>query len=166
MMRSGTHRNMYLQEDWNKYGESEFVFEILESFDDLELSVNREQELIEGILGLGYNIGGASDGGDRMLHNPRREETLRLKSELFSGEGNPMHGRPKTKRMLESVRAANSKKVSIEGTEYPSVVEAIKELGLNPSTVYYRVNSDSFLDWFYIDDKCRTTISEESRLQA
>lgn len=166
MLRSNTHRNLHLQEDWNIYGEHSFEFEVLETFSDLELSVAREQELIESNLGVGYNIGGAMDGGDRMLHNPRREETLKLKSEVFSGKGNPMYGRPKSQKMIDRVKEVNSKRVSIEGTEYPSVAEAIRMLGLNPSTAYFRVKSDSFPEWFYIDDKCLTTISEESRLQA
>lgn len=166
MLRSNTHRNLHLQEDWNNYGDINFEFVVLETFSDLDLSIAREQELIEGNLGIGYNIGGAKDGGDRMLHNPRREETLKLKSEVFSGKGNPMYGRPKSQKMIDRVKEVNSKKVSIEGTEYPSVAEAIRMLGLNPSTAYFRVKSDSFPEWFYIDDKCRTTISEESRLQA
>lgn len=157
---------MYLQEDWNKYGEEDFKFSILASYDELDLSIEHEQRVIDGNLGVGYNIGGATDGGDRMTHNPRKEETRRLKSKVFSGEGNPMFGRPKTRKMIDSVKVANSKRVSIEGREFPSATEAIKELEVGRSTVYNRLRSKNFPDWCYIDDKTLTTISKESRLQA
>ena len=166
MLRSNSHRNMYLQEDWNSFGEECFRFKIIHTFDCLEDSIQTEQRYIEDNLGVGYNIGGASDGGDRMLHNPRREETLKLKSKVFSGEGNPMFGRPKTEKMINRVKEANSKSVSIEGVIYPSVAEAVRTLGIGRSKAYQRVRSKNFPDWFYVDDKSRTTISKESRLQA
>ena len=166
MLRSNTHRNMYMQEDWNSFGEDCFTFKIIHTFDCLEDSIQAEQRYIEGNLGVGYNIGGASDGGDRMIHNPRREETLKLKSKVFSGEGNPMFGRPKTEKMIASVKESNSKKVSIDGKIYSSVVEASKVLGINKNTIYSRVRSKTFHTYYYVDDKSRTTISKESRLQA
>ena len=166
MLRSNSHRNMYLQEDWNKFGEDMFKFRIIHRFDCLENSIKCEQEYIETNLGVGYNIGGATDGGDRMSHNPRKEETTKLKSKVFSGEGNPMFGREKTKKMIESVKKANSKKVIVEGIEYSSVIEAAEKLGVNKNTAYGRIKSKSFPQWYYVDDKSRTTISKESRLQA
>lgn len=166
MLRSNCHRNMYMQDDWNNFGEESFTFNIIHTFDCLEDSIETEQKYIDSNLGIGYNIGGATDGGDRMFHNPRKEETRKLKSKVFSGEGNPMFGRPKSEKMIASVKESNSKKVSIEGVIYPSVAEAVRVLGINSSTAYNRVKSKSFPEYYYVDDKSLTTISEESRLQA
>jgi group I intron endonuclease len=163
MLRKNSHRNMNLQEDWNVYGEEMFKFSILESFSELSDSISKEQELIDSNIGIGYNIGGATDGGDRMRFNPRREETLRLKSKVFSGEGNPMFGRPKTEKMINRVKEANSKSVSIEGVIYPSVAEAVRTLGIGRSKAYQRVRSKNFPDWFYVNDKSLTTIPKGSR---
>lgn len=166
MLRSDTHRNIHMQEDWNSFGEDYFTFKIIHTFDCLEDSIQTEHRYIEDNLGIGYNIGGAPDGGDRMLNNPRREDTLKLKSKVFSGEGNPMFGRSKTNKMIDSVKESNSKKVSIDRKIYSSVVEASKVLGINKSTVYSRVRSNTFHTYYYVDDKSLTTISKESRLQA
>ena len=35
-LRSNYHVNMYLQNSWNKYGESSFEFHLLETVDDYE----------------------------------------------------------------------------------------------------------------------------------
>ena len=72
----------------------------------------------------------------------------------------------KQKKMIESVKKANSKKVIVEGIEYSSVIEAAEKLGVNKNTAYGRIKSKSFPQWYYVDDKSRTTISKESRLQA
>src|SRR5699024_12694971 len=61
MLRSNSHRNMYLQEDWNKFGENMFKFRIIHRFDCLESSIKCEQGYIETNLGVGYNIGGATE---------------------------------------------------------------------------------------------------------
>ena len=52
MLRTGSHRNKALQEDWNKYGEDKFVFEILETVrakDDPNFNLSDELTLLEMI---------------------------------------------------------------------------------------------------------------------
>lgn len=154
MLRKNEHRNMYLQDDWNKYGEENFEFVIIHEFHSLEESIEKEQYYIDKNLGTGYNIGGSKDGGDRMIHNPRREETLKLKSKIFSGKGNPMYGRKKSQKMLDSVKEANSKKVSINGVVFSSVTEAAKTYNIRVNTACYRLSSktERFKNWFYINE--------------
>ena len=143
---------MFLQEDWNKYSEENFEFVILHEFDSLEDSINKEQYYINSNIGIGYNIGDALNGGDRMKNNPRKEETRKLKSKIFSGKGNPMYGKKKSKKMIDSVKKANSKKVSIEGKIFNSGSEAAEYYKLKKNTVQYRLKSKSekFKNWFYI----------------
>ena len=59
-LNNNKHSNKFLQEDWNKYGEKSFKFEILEETDE-DLRWNVEQEYLEDLIpfyrnGNGYNI--------------------------------------------------------------------------------------------------------------
>lgn len=164
-LRTCKHPNLLLLGDWVMYGEEDFAFNVLKTFESKEESVEYEQSLIVPNIGVGYNIGGATDGGDRYTNNPRRESTLIKLSERFSGSKNPRYG----KKIHENARAgivkANSKPVYVEGTVYPSVREVARQLGLPRSTAYNRVysKSEEYSEWYYVDNKCRTTISKESR---
>lgn len=59
-LRLNRHNNMFLQADWNKYGENAFTFEILEQCKEEE-RYNLEQQYLDKLLpfyrtGKGYNI--------------------------------------------------------------------------------------------------------------
>ena len=64
------HHNIYLQRAWVKYGESTFVFEILEICTK-EVLFDREQHYID-ITSNMYNIGSVS-GGDNLTNHPHRD---------------------------------------------------------------------------------------------
>ena len=52
MLKIGSHRNKALQQDWNEYGEQNFVFEILETVtvkDDPNFNLRDELTLLEMI---------------------------------------------------------------------------------------------------------------------
>lgn len=52
MLTTGSHRNKALQNEWNAYGEKNFVFEILETVkvtDDPNFNLNDELTLLEEI---------------------------------------------------------------------------------------------------------------------
>lgn len=52
MLKIGSHRNEELQQDWNKFGERKFVFEVLEVVkvkDDPNFNVVEELSLLEQI---------------------------------------------------------------------------------------------------------------------
>lgn len=160
MLRSNTHYNLYMQEDFNKYGESSFVFEIIHEYDNIQKSIEIEQQYIDENIGIGYNIGGSINGGDLFTTNPRKEEIRELRRKLATGKNNPMYGKPKSQKMIDAVKKANSKSVSIEGVVYSSISEASKKLGIGGTTISYRINAqtDRFKDWVYVDNKCATTI--------
>ncbi len=51
-LKIGSHRNKALQEDWNQYGEENFVFEVLETIqvkDDPNFNLSDELTLLEMI---------------------------------------------------------------------------------------------------------------------
>ncbi len=157
MLRKSQHNNLLLQEDWNTYGEDNFIFEIIHTYQNLEESINKEQELINKNIGVGYNIGSSTNGGDLFTTNPRKEEIRAIRHEKMAGKNNHQYGKPKTKKMIDAVKKANSKRVLIEGKIYNSLTEASKELGMKINTVSYRLKSKTYSDWMYDDNKSPTT---------
>lgn len=65
-LNSGNHQNIYLQRAWDKYGESNFVFEIIELCEENKLT-EREQYWIDFYGGVDstntYNLRDAGSGG-------------------------------------------------------------------------------------------------------
>lgn len=63
-----------------------------------------------------------------------------------------LRGQTRTPEQIQMYREAKvsvAKKISIDGVVYGSLNEAGRVLGLNPGTVYARLNSDNFATWFY-----------------
>jgi group I intron endonuclease len=69
-LRSNNHENVLLQRAWNKYGEENFIFEIIE-----ECEQDRLLELDQKYLDLKpqYNIGIIASGGDNLTNHPNRD---------------------------------------------------------------------------------------------
>ena len=73
------HTNNYLQNDWNKYGESNFIFEVFETLElSLEDGYYHEYELIQNYQGEKYNI--ALGGHINPMYTPAiREKMIKTK---------------------------------------------------------------------------------------
>lgn len=91
-----------------------------------------------------YNIKESSIGGDTFTDHPEKERIRMMRVLQMSGEGNHQYGKPKSKKMVESVKRANSKPIEIDGVFYKSAEEASKELGIGASTIRYRLSSKNF----------------------
>lgn len=157
MLRRGNHNNFLLQSDWKEYGEDNFEFKVLFRYDSLEESIAKEQELINGNKEVGYNIGDSVSGGDLFSLNPRKEDIRKIRKEQMKGENNHQFGKPKTQRMINSVKEANSKRIIIDGVTYNSLTEASQQLSVKINTISYRLRSKTFTNWKYDDDKSPTT---------
>lgn len=68
-LRKNKHINTYLQNAWNKYGEENFVFEIIEECDE-SLLKEIEQKYLN--TNPEYNIGLLASGGDNLSNNPNK----------------------------------------------------------------------------------------------
>lgn len=53
----------------------------------------------------------------------------------MSGKGNHQYGKLKTERMINSVKASNSKKIIVEGKNYNSITEFSKVSGIGLTTI-------------------------------
>lgn len=67
-LKQNKHHNQYLQSSYNKHGENNFVFEILEYIDNIEELFMYEQKYIDK-LQPAYNIGSVG-GGDNISKHP------------------------------------------------------------------------------------------------
>lgn len=68
-LRNKKHINSILQNAWNKYGEDNFIFEIVEEC-ELEILFDTEQKYIDTCGD--YNIGLKASGGDNISKNPNK----------------------------------------------------------------------------------------------
>lgn len=135
----------YLKRAIKKYGRENFVKVILEeAYSDEELN-RLEEEYISRFNAVDspqyYNIKLTAIGGDIFTHHPKKEDIRQMRIEQMSGEGNHQYGKPKTEKMISSVKKANSRAVKIDGVVYDSQTIAAKELGIGITTLAYRLNS-------------------------
>lgn len=139
---------VYLKRAIKKYGKNNFTREILEdAYSDEELNELEEKYIGErnAVESTNYyNIKFTSIGEDVYTNNPRKEEIRKMKSYHSSGERNPQYGKPKTEKMINSVKKSNSRKVRVDGVTYRSQSEACRELGIKTTTLNYRLNSDNY----------------------
>lgn len=76
LLRAGTHKNTYLQNAWNKYGEEAFTFKKIEETDEYT-SLEREQWYLDNV-GRKYNINNIASGTPNMSR-----ETIDKRSKTF-----------------------------------------------------------------------------------
>lgn len=72
-LRNNTHHNIHLLRAWQKYGERNFIFEVVEecSINDLLATEQKYLNLPEV-----YNIGMTASGGDNLTKNPNRKKII------------------------------------------------------------------------------------------
>lgn len=73
-LRRGVHHNQFLQRAYNKTGEGDFLFEILEASEDDKEQFSLEETWAKE-LNAEFNIG-SFGGGDNLTNNPNREDII------------------------------------------------------------------------------------------
>jgi group I intron endonuclease len=69
-LKKNTHINCILQRSWDKYGEDNFLFEVVEEC-SVDIILETEQKYLD--LQPEYNIGIKSSGGDNLTRNPNKD---------------------------------------------------------------------------------------------
>lgn len=115
-LRRNIHGNSYLQNSWNKYGEDDFVFEIIEIIDNHDELAEREQFYIDSLntcnRKIGYNIRNKTtrryltEDGRRRLSEATRKARLG-KSYI------DLYGEERAKEIINKLRAHSI------GTKHP-----------------------------------------------
>ena len=81
-----------LQRAWNKYGEDNFTFDILEIVEDINLLNEKEKYWVDYYDSY-YNGYNQTEGGEGTIGYKHTEETKKKISESVLGEKNPMYGK-------------------------------------------------------------------------
>lgn len=118
-LRNNRHGNKHLQKAWNKYGESNFIIEIIEKIDNENILNDREIFWINAysshISKFGYNKTMGGDGGNTN-EEIREKISNKLKGEnhpLYgkTGKLSPNYGKKHSNETKEKIRKANTGKV-------------------------------------------------------
>lgn len=86
-LNTNTHINCILQRAWDKYGENNFIFEIIEEC-DINILLETEQKYLD--LQPEYNIGVKSSGGDNLTKNPNKVNIVKKMTESVKRRYNTM----------------------------------------------------------------------------
>jgi len=107
-LNADNHYNPYLQNAWNKYGQENFNFEILESSINNENLKTKEKNYIKEFKTCdeenGYNIQKDPQGGDTLTGHPNYDELMEKWSEKNSGKKNGFYGETHEKETIEFLR--------------------------------------------------------------
>lgn len=137
MLNRKIHPNKSLQVDWNLYGPDLFQFIVLHQgheWDELPLRRSKELEYILHNRSQAYNV---YEG----IHNP--------------GDTNPFWGKTHTEATKQKIRNALKgipndklgKKVSIQGSQYPSIAEASRQTNHSRNLIRKRIQDPNYPEW-------------------
>ena len=109
--KKGIHYNNYFQRAWNKYGEENFIYYIVEycSWNILNEKETFYINKFKTKAPNGYNL---TDGGEGMFGYIPSQKTRNKISKANSGENNGMYGKTHTEKTKELIRLKNKGKFS------------------------------------------------------
>lgn len=124
------HHSIILQRAWNKYGENNFIFEVVEEVSNLDNLLKREQHYLDS-LSPDYNICTVAGNctGRKFSKETREkmsksasgrivsEEGKRKRSEASKGSGNNFYGKKHTEKTKEKIRIARAKQIITKETK-------------------------------------------------
>ena len=136
-LKKNKHINPKLQHAWDFYGETNFEFIILENVIECEL-FKREQFYLDMfkpyMRDIGYNITPTASGVDNFTHNPDKEETRQLLSDINLGTKNPMHGKKHSDEAKEKQRDRAVGRYTLEWF--------VDKYGVESGTLKYKERND------------------------
>ena len=140
ILRKNKHHNCYLQRAWNKYGENNFKFEIVECC-ELEKITEREQYWIDFYKSykrnIGYNI---DENVEHVFLSEEVKEKMKLNHADFTGSNNP--NSKLNWSVVEEIRKKYTKGIS--------ECRMAKEYGVLPNCISRIVRNISWKDENYI----------------
>lgn len=125
-LKNKAHFNLYLQASWNKYGEENFIFYILEEcsieeLDEREIFWILEYKSKNRDFGYNLNDGGGGLRGYEFSEETRKkmsyaqshrsEETLRKMSESRKGEKHPFYGKKFSEEHRKKISDGNKGRI-------------------------------------------------------
>ena len=130
-LNNNKHHNRHLQKAWNKYGEHNFQFSVIEVCEEFELN-QKEMHYIAKFNSTdsqyGYNLTFGGEG------NVPTDDVRTRKSQLFSGENNPMFGRKGCLSPVYGIRKTQEQiqnMIDSRWTEEKRLANSVRVIGKN-----------------------------------
>ncbi len=143
-LNAGVHVNRHLQSAWNKYGQEVFEFSVVQILDNREAMFELEADLIDHLSERFYNLHEGGCGGSSWDKSSKNASLIIAKISAAH------KGKPKSAEHKAKLSKAKSKPCSVLGVEYPSKKEAVKITGINDVTMWTRLKSDKYPDYYYL----------------
>jgi group I intron endonuclease len=164
-LKSNRHRNVLLQNNWNKYGPESFKLLIIEEVENVNNILNREQYYLDKLFKEDcdniLNIGRQAEGGDKVTNNPRADSKSRgstlnrriagkIRGENMKGHKSHFYNKHHTtetknqiSKKLKGRIPVNRKPTCINGINYVSILEASIKLNIPIRKLYYMIKSSN-----------------------
>ena len=127
LLRKNKHHSKHLQSSWNKYGEENFVFEILEKIEDKNKLIEREQFYLDNSKSwddkIGYNMNKSANS--RLGTKWTNEQKMKMKN-----YGKPMYFKGKI-HSLESKEKNRQAHLGKPHSEITKIKMSISRMGKN-----------------------------------
>ena len=127
LLNRGIHHSIHLQNAWKKYGETTFLFDVLEILDDESLILTTEQKYLDLFESYnqekGYNI--SKYAGSPFKGNKHTEETRKIQSLKNSGVNHWAYGKHLNEEHKEKISCIKRK---ISKEQEKNVLEDYKRL--------------------------------------
>jgi len=146
LLRHGKHYNKYLQNAWNKYGESNFIFEVVESGIPLDGIDARENEWISQLGTYNFNDAIKKPAPTNKLckWNGIEYGSMKDAAQALGIRQSTMTDRVRKGYTCDDDMPFRSYQLAKHcvwnGIEYPSIVHAAKALGLSQNAMWSRIN--------------------------
>src|SRR5688500_778281 len=161
-LRRGIHGNPYLQNAWNKYGESCFSFDILEYVEKDEKKLLEREKYYYKLYSKSsiiYNLREPGNIGIGKPRGPMSEEHKRKIAAATKGEKHPNYGKKPTKEHLESMSSSVHQLDPVDGiilNTFYSANEASRTLNIPTGSILDvckgRYTSAGGFVWCYVGD--------------
>lgn len=97
-LRKGNHHSLYLQRSWDKYGEDNFEFNILDTRETLNEIIELESSHIGTLNESLLNVSNNSTGGDLISNHPERDKIVEKMTNSLNERYSNMSDEDKLKR--------------------------------------------------------------------
>lgn len=124
-LRNGNHHSRYLQNAFNKYGESNFVFEVIELVNDLNALTTREQYWMDNLTPT-YNT---MKDIKSHIGVKRSAETKQKMSLAQMGKKCPEHVKEKIRQTLSGTKQSSETKQKRIKSMYQSILQIDRKTG-------------------------------------
>lgn len=103
-LKRKSHHNIYFQRAWDKYGENEFEWIVVETIPENQLLITEQKylDIAKTEQDRCYNLTFDATAPNRSMNEESKKRMIEKLSKRFRGKGNPMYGKTHTKTVCKN----------------------------------------------------------------